>query len=507
MVSSYTTNKRIEKPANGDYNNTWSTPVNSDWDIIDRAFGGTTTLNAVSASGTVALTVNQYQAPIIAIQGLQSANINYQLPAGVGGFWFVFNNASGSGFSTIFSSAGGGSTVTLAQGRTTAVICDGTNVGLADTSIPSAGGSTTQVQYNLSGQLAGSSGFVFDGTNVGIGTTTLNANLHVANATTTDAIAIFDGSDTTNVLHSLSVRNIAASGTGVPSISISQWRTSFAGNTDVGQLRFDGLTLAPATYNEFASIYASAGANTTSGAPTALVFNTQNAPSASTERMRITAAGNVGIGTTNPSAKLQVSGGTVGTTAGNLLNITIDQGLAGTNAVGVRTNLVRVSNGTDFTTTAMRLQGRVDVTDFGYIDLVSGGAQGLAFGSGSTEFLRILSTGGITSSGLADAVGYKGLPRSTNTTAAVGDIGKHIYVATSVTINPSIFSEGDGFVIVNSNAATTSISINPGTNVILRLAGTTTVGARTIAPNGMASVLCVVGGANPTFLVSGAGVS
>ena len=102
MTSSYTTNKNIEKPANGDFNNTWSVPVNSDWDIIDRAFGGTTSLNAVAVSGTVTLTVTQYQAPIVIISGALTGNINYQLPAGIGGYWFVFNNTTGN-FAILFS--------------------------------------------------------------------------------------------------------------------------------------------------------------------------------------------------------------------------------------------------------------------------------------------------------------------------------------------------------------------------------------------------------------------
>ena len=512
MVSSYTTNKQIEKPANGDYNNTWSTPVNSDWDIIDRAFGGTTTLNAVAASGTVTLTTNQYQAPIVAITGALTANVNYQLPAGVGGFWFVFNNTSGS-FSILFSSAGGGSTVTLAQGRTTAVICDGTNVGLADTSVPSAAGSTTQVQYNLSGQLAGSSGFVFDGTNVGIGTTSLNANLHVANATTTDAIALFDNSNTTNVLASISVRNIAASGTGVPSVSMSQWRSSFAGNYDVGQLRFDGLTTT-SSYAEFASIYASAGANTASGAPTALVFNTMNASYVSGERMRITAAGDVGIGTSSPGAKLEASiSAASGERAIHARNTSTAIFAGATTAlIGPSTTSTRF---THFNSNAGGTQAEFAIQkgdgSGGFSAAIAGYNYTSDFwylSTAGTERLRITSTGGITSSDLADAVGYKGIPQNAKTasyTLALSDMGEHISITTGGVIIPAnssvAFPIGSAVSVYNDSGSNQTISITTDT---LRLAGTASTGSRTLAQYGVATVLKV---ASTVWVISGAGVS
>jgi len=455
MVSSYTPNKRIEKPANGDYNNTWSTPVNSDWDIIDRAFGGTTTLNAVAASGTVALTVNQYQAPIVAITGALTANVNYQLPAGVGGFWFVFNNTSGS-FSILFSSAGGGSTVTLAQGKTTAVICDGTNVGLADTSVPSAAGSTTQVQYNLSGQLAGSSGFVFDGSgNVGIGTASPGARLDVAGGNV-------------RIANNQNIQFRNAAGTGFAAILL-QSDDNFVASNAAGTPIFSFTQAA----NPLAIYGGNANNRMTFDTGINAVFWATNG----SERMRIDSAGNVGIGTSSPSTygKFAIAG--TGTVISSVVGDATGEGQIVYNNVTA---------------------GRISVA----------GAFPLIFQTNSNERFRITSTGAITSSDLPNAVGYKGIPQSTNTTAAVGDIGKHIYVSTSVTINASVFSAGDSFVIVNSNTATTSINIVAGAGVTLRLAGTTTSGTpRPILPNGMASVLCVVGGASPVFLISGAGVT
>jgi hypothetical protein len=134
-------------------------------------------------------------------------------------------------------------------------------------------------------------------------------------------------------------------------------------------------------------------------------------------------------------------------------------------------------------------------------------SDGTNIGIGNTNTVaKAVSASTVT--GTAFAIGYLQIPQSTNTTAAASDVGKHIYVGSSVTINASIFSAGDSFVIVNSNTATTSISIIGGSGVTLRIAGTTTSGTpRSLAPNGMVSVLCVVGGATPTFLISGAGLS
>lgn len=166
MASTFTTNKSIEKPANGDYVNTWNVPVNADWDIVDKALGGTTTLNVTGVTSTpVNLTATQYQALILNITGTLTANVTYTIPSGVGGQWIIPNNTTGS-FTVTITNLGGGSSYIVPQGYRALVASDGTNIVLS-TNLPSTpAGSTTQVQYNSSGSTAGSANFTFDGTNV-----------------------------------------------------------------------------------------------------------------------------------------------------------------------------------------------------------------------------------------------------------------------------------------------------------------------------------------------------
>lgn len=150
MTSTYTTNKYIEKPANGDYANTWNVPVNSDWDAIDTAFGGTASINAVGASGTVSLVIAQYRPPNIVISGALTANVNYQLPSGIGGIWSVHNNTSGA-YSITISSAGGGTSQVVTQGTRLLIVCDGTNVAIADTTLSAAANNTFTGKQSFTG--------------------------------------------------------------------------------------------------------------------------------------------------------------------------------------------------------------------------------------------------------------------------------------------------------------------------------------------------------------------
>ena len=146
MTSTFSTNKSLELPGNGDYVNTWNVPVNGDMSIIDAAFGGTTSLNATSGSAT--LTATQYQKMILNVTGSIAANVTYTIPSGVGGQWVVKNLTTG-GYSIVIASAGGGSSVSVANNIVATVVCDGTNVYIpSSTDVPTGGGSDKAFYLN-----------------------------------------------------------------------------------------------------------------------------------------------------------------------------------------------------------------------------------------------------------------------------------------------------------------------------------------------------------------------
>lgn len=145
MTSTYTINKNLEEPGNGDYVNTWNIPVNGDMSIIDKALGGSVGLNASAGSAT--LTITQYQNLIFTVSGTMSGNVTYTLPAGVGGQWIVSNATSGFYTVTFASATGGGSSVTVSQNTIVLIACDGTNFTLVSSSTAPTGGGSNKIFY------------------------------------------------------------------------------------------------------------------------------------------------------------------------------------------------------------------------------------------------------------------------------------------------------------------------------------------------------------------------
>jgi len=106
----------------------WNTPLNSNFDILDNALGGVTSLS--SASGTVTLTSTQYQKAIFEIPSsvTLAGNLIYRIPSGVIGTWVVNNLSTQGAFSITFDSAGGGTSLAISPLSATYIYSDGTNV-------------------------------------------------------------------------------------------------------------------------------------------------------------------------------------------------------------------------------------------------------------------------------------------------------------------------------------------------------------------------------------------
>lgn len=147
---SNTTNKNLQRPANGSFNNTWDVPLNSDFTYIDSALGSSVSYNATAGSQTLTNGVSDsysYIPLIIKITGAMSANVTYTIPSGVGGQWIVYNSttdASGGPWTVTFASAGGGTSVVIARSNYYLIACDGTNVSFVSSNssgVPTGGGS------------------------------------------------------------------------------------------------------------------------------------------------------------------------------------------------------------------------------------------------------------------------------------------------------------------------------------------------------------------------------
>jgi hypothetical protein len=110
------------------------------------------------------------------------------------------------------------------------------------------------------------------------------------------------------------------------------------------------------------------------------------------------------------------------------------------------------------------------------------------------------------SAGTSYAFGYRTMPQSANTsgTLVLSDSAKHYYITSSITVplNSSVaFDIGTVITIVSNN---TALNIVPASGVTLQLANSASAGTRSLASNGIATMLKV--GVN-TWYISGTGVT
>lgn len=209
MVSTYTTNKAIEKPGNNDYIDTWNVPVNNDWDIIDKAFGGTYTVSLTNAN--VTLTQVNVQNTCVKLIGSLTGNVIIYFPSAVSGFYLV-NNATSGSYTVTLASAGGspGAVITANQGQFTFIWSDGSNIyaGTSGAYVSGSGinitGNTISINSPLATIYGGTGSSTYSNGQLLIGnslsgsltpnTLTAGANITITNGNGTITIASSGGS-------------------------------------------------------------------------------------------------------------------------------------------------------------------------------------------------------------------------------------------------------------------------------------------------------------------------
>jgi len=160
-------------------------------------------------------------------------------------------------------------------------------------------------------------------------------------------------------------------------------------------------------------------------------------------------------------------------------------------------SLILNTNGADIQLIADGSENMAKFTDGGSVEL---------YHSNSKKFET--TAAGVTVTGaVSDSKGnLRSIPRLTKTsayTAIASDAGKVIYISTGgVTINNSVFSQGDAVTIINNSGSDQTIT--QGSGVTIYNTADASVGNRTLAARGMATIwFAAADGA----YISGAGLS
>ena len=252
-----------------------------------------------------------------------------------------------------------------------------------------------------------------------------------------------------------------------------------------------------------------------------------------TEKMRITSAGNVGIGTTTPTATLQVANASSDSliTSGSTYPLTLYTNNSSADSAiywKATAGSLRFGTTTDGITTSGFAE-RMRITAAGNVGIGNSSptntldVTGTLRVSGAVTFTTALTTanGGIgTSTGSlanctvdgTNAVGYLTIPQNAQTgsyTLVLADSGKSIFHASAagaatytIPANSSVaYALGTTVTFINMSTNNVTIAITTDT---LYLAGAGTTGSRTLAQYGVATATKMT---STTWIISGSGLT
>lgn len=126
MPSSYTSSNRFEKPGLLEQDGTWGTTLNTDYDLIDAAISGYTSIAMADANYSLTVVsgaADQARIAFLNFTGTLTATRTITIPA-VSKLRVIANNTTQS----LTFSTGSGTTLTLIAGLMAITSCDGTNV-------------------------------------------------------------------------------------------------------------------------------------------------------------------------------------------------------------------------------------------------------------------------------------------------------------------------------------------------------------------------------------------
>lgn len=391
MSSTYTTSLKIQQIGNGEQSGVWGSTTNTNWTLIEQAVSGVQTITMSNANYTLSNlngVLDEARNMVLAVQGTNSGI--YQVIAPLVNKMYVVTNSTSGGYAiTIGGSTG--SVITVPNGVTVQVYCDGTNFYSAQTG--SAGDFNVNGNFTVTGNQTNTGNLTVGGT-----FTASNAAIFAVSPT---APTPTTGDNTTKVATTAFVQNsIPSFGTMATQNANAVAITGGTINNVTGTAT--GLTVGIANNGGVTSVNGSTGAIT--GISTGVngqVFTstgTFTIPSNVT-KLKITVVGGGGGGGGDNGSQAGSGGGAGGAaiaylsglTPGNTILVTaIGAGGSGSSGTGSSGGTTTVASGTQTITT---------------ISATGGGAGG-AGASGGTGGLG--SNGSLNLYGNAGSVGGSG---------------------------------------------------------------------------------------------------